>query len=53
MFNAVAPTSAKFRPSSILVTLPSFLTNRYGFINDNPRDSAAHKKPKPKKQKPH
>jgi hypothetical protein len=53
MSNAVAPATAKFTPFSILVTLLSFLTNRYGFINDNPRDSAAHKKPKPKKQKPH
>ena len=50
MSNVVAPATAKFTPFSILVTL---LTNRYGFINDNPRDSAAHKKPKPKKQKPH
>ena len=39
--NAVAPATAKFIPSQILIPLP-FLIPRYGCTNGSPGDSASH-----------
>ena len=39
--NAVAPATAKFKPSQILIPLP-FLIPRYGCTNGSPGDSASH-----------